>query len=218
MRISKIESAELSPAICYIIGLVYPLTKEKDYENHKYIIGSINNNVNMITDEELAVHFHTILNIFQKENLDIDCLKNNKCRDFGFSISAKKGFSVVIDATNYTSKDIQEVLTKKVREIKNSPEKYKKEFAKGCFDGRGSWDTTAKYFSVDVDRNHSKQDLIESVFTDLDIELNKNQRAIDHQKNDQLRIKPTSIKKYLDEIGTYSIARKIILENGIKTL
>lgn len=218
MKLSEIENAELSSAICYIIGLIYPLTKEKDYGNHKYIIGSINHNVDMITDEELAAHFHTILNLFQNENIDTDCLKNNKSRDFGFSISAKKGFSVVIDATGYTSKKIQEVLTGKVRKIKESANEYKKEFAKGCFDGRASWDTTAKYFSVDVDRNHPKQDLIESIFNDFDIELNKNQRVIDHPKNDQLRIKPTSIEKYFDEIGTYSLARRKILENGIKTL
>ena len=47
----------------------------------------------------------------------------------------------------------------------------KKAFARGCFDGRSSFDTTMHFLALDTDRIYSRQDLIKSIFEQLKISL-----------------------------------------------
>lgn len=212
MKINDLERIELTPGFAYIIGLIYPLSKYKIINNIHYRIGAVNHN--QISEEELAYHFKNA-NLIKREinekfNINID-LRNNQVNH----ISGKKGFSFLIETNEITSEICEILLLKKVKEISNDVFEVKKEFAKGCFDGRASWDKTAHYFSVDVDRNLEKQEIIKSIFSDLNIELNLNQREKSHPKNDQLRIKPSSIKQFLKYIGLYSQCRINILQNAI---
>ena len=126
--------------------------------------------------------------------------------------------SVLIEKTDIPQWQCLRILTEKVNEIKNETVEIKKEFVKGCFDGRASWDTTAHYLAIDVDREYPRQDLIIEIIESLGIHLNINRRDKNHKKNDQIRIKPDTLPQFMSSIGLYSACRKNIVEMAMKTL
>lgn len=205
MTISELEQIPINPGIAFILGLIYPLYKTgQSNDMETFIKGCIN--YNAITEEELANHFKLVMNFLEQSNIRNIDLKANKQPDF--SISKKKGFSVIIWKENKSDKICMDILTKKVLEIKKSDNiEVKKAFARGCFDGRSSFDTTMHFLALDTDRIYSRQDLIKSIFEQLKIDLNLNRREINHPKNDQLRIKPKYLSKFLNEVGLFSKQR-----------
>ena len=205
MTISELEQITINPGIAFILGLIYPLYKTgQSNDMETFIKGCIN--YNAITEEELANHFKLVMNFLEQRNIRNIDLKANKQPDF--SISKKKGFSVIIWKENKSDKICMDILTKKVLEIKKSDNiEVKKAFARGCFDGRSSFDTTMHFLALDTDRIYSRQDLIKSIFEQLKIDLNLNRREINHPKNDQLRIKPKYLSKFLNEVGLFSKQR-----------
>lgn len=205
MTISELEQITINPGIAFILGLIYPLYKTgQSNDMETFIKGCIN--YNAITEEELANHFKLVMNFLEQSNIRNIDLKANKQPDF--SISKKKGFSVIIWKENKSDKICMDILTKKVLEIKKSDNiEVKKAFARGCFDGRSSFDTTMHFLALDTDRIYSRQDLIKSIFEQLKIDLNLNRREINHPKNDQLRIKPKYLSKFLNEVGLFSKQR-----------
>ena len=205
MTISELEQITINPGIAFILGLIYPLYKTgQSNDMETFIKGCIN--YNAITEEELANHFKLVMNFLERSNIRNIDLKANKQPDF--SISKKKGFSVIIWKENKSDKICMDILTKKVLEIKKSDNiEVKKAFARGCFDGRSSFDTTMHFLALDTDRIYSRQDLIKSIFEQLKIDLNLNRREINHPKNDQLRIKPKYLSKFLNEVGLFSKQR-----------
>lgn len=215
ISIDEIKVTNMTEGLSYVVGLCLPLYKEKEFNNKKYLIGSVNHNT--VNEENIAVHFKEILGLLKKSNLNSICLLNNK-NSTSFSISTKKGFSVLIENTNISKAESMEILITKFKEIINSSDECKKSFLRAIFDSRGSWDNSRHYFSVDVDRNHKLQSSIQSLFRSFDIEVELNQRAPDYPKNDQLRIRPRSVNVFLNKIGLYSIERKIILQKGIKEI
>lgn len=216
MTIEEYENAEMTEGLAYITGMIFPLYKffpkpAKRKNGKYYICGSVNHNE--ISAEDLAVHFKSVLRIIS--NLNIDIFNNTEGE---LKVSSKKGFSIVIDVSNNTEEQVKKILQNKVLEIEKSSENIKKEFFKACFDCRGSWDTSRHYFSVDVDRDYEKQDLMCEIFSDFGIDINQNRREQDYEKNDQLRIKSTSIKIFLEKIGLFSECRKKILIKALEAL
>ena len=205
MTISELEKITINPGIAFVLGLIYPLYKTgKTKESKEFIKGCVN--YNEISDEELANHFKLVMNFLEQSNIMNIDLKSNKQADF--SISTKKGFSVIIWKENKSDEICMEILTNKILAIKNSDNiEVKKAFASGCFDGRSSFDTTMHFLALDADRVYSRQDLIKSIFEQLEIDLNLNRREITHPKNDQLRIKPKYLSKFLNEVGLFSKQR-----------
>lgn len=214
MTILELKDATINSGLAYVLGLIFPLYKTgKNNKEETFIKGCIN--YNSITDEELAEHFKLVLNFLSANNLENIDVKSNK--QDNFSISRKKGFSVLIWTLEKSDNECLDILFKKVTEIKNSKNnEIKKAFMKGCFDGRSSFDTTMHFVAVDTDRDYQRQDLIKSIFDDLDIDLNLNRREKDYEKNDQLRLKPKTLQKYLKEIDLYSNFRKQKIKNFIK--
>lgn len=211
MTISELEQITINPGIAFILGLIYPLYKTgQSNDMETFIKGCIN--YNAITEEELANHFKLVMNFLEQSNIRNIDLKANKQPDF--SISSKKGFSVLIWTEDKSDDLCIEILTKKILQIKNSDNlEIKKAFARGCFDGRSSFDTTMHFLALDTDRIYKRQDLIKSIFEQLDIDLNLNRREINHAKNDQLRIKPKDLEKFLNDIGLFSKQRTIKIQN-----
>ena len=167
--------------------------------------------------DEIAAHYKDVFKLFN------DCmgksapkLQSNKTANY--TISPKLGFTVLIEKTNVTTDEALNILTAKVKEIKNASAEIKIEFVKGCFDGRSSWDTTAHYLSIDVDRNYTRQDLVIDIVESLGIVLNINRRAQNHQKNDQIRIKPDSLDRFMRDIGLYSACRRNLVTNAMLSL
>lgn len=214
MNIYELENYEINPAIAYALGLIYPLYKEKQLNDKKYIVGSVNHNPNMITLEEINKHFLKVYELFDKyirtNNIEI---KTNKCTEY--TLSSKKGFSILIENTNVEEEKCIKIMTKKVEQIKDSTDDIKKQFVKGCFDGRSSWDKTGHFLSIDVDRDSQKQNLIAQIIESLGIEINVNTRGDGHDKNDQIRIKRNSLELYMQEINFYSIRRANIINEVI---
>ena len=166
----------------------------------------------MVTDENLTNHYKEIRKLTNSDSITKSVeIKDNKVN----KINKKRGFSILIDKTGYTDDECINILLDKTKEIANASDDIKREFVRGCFDGRGSWDTTMRCLSVDVDRDYDKQNLIADIIESLGITVNINRRDIDHKKNDQIRIKKESVKDYIDNVGFYSVCRKKQIENGI---
>lgn len=214
MNIEIIKEQQLNRALSYALGLIYPLYKDKKISDKEYIVGSVNHNPGKITEDEINAHYKKVLNLIKSENMqELLELKTNKTSSF--TISPKKGFSIIIEKGNLTTQTCNIILTNKVKEIRDSNLEIKKEFVRGCFDGRSSWDSTAHYLSIDVDRNYEKQDLIIEIVESLGVHLNNNRRALNHSKNDQIRIKPESLSFFEEKIGLYSVCREKIIKKGI---
>lgn len=215
MNINEFKEWDMDLAQAYTIGLIYPLFKYKKINGKFYIIGSVNHNSNTITKEEIDDHFlkvNKLLNASDYKTKPI--IKANRYN--GISISHKEGFSILIDALDYTEQDILNILNEKVDIIINSNRSIRKQFVRGCFDGRSSWDKTANYLSIDVDRDNERKSKIEKIILSLDIEVNINNRGENHPKNDQIRIKPNSIEKFLKVVGLYSIRRLRNIDGGLR--
>jgi hypothetical protein len=217
MTILELEQATINPGLAYALGLIYPLYKEKVLNGREYILGGVNHNSGKVTQSQLADHYKAVFELFAKNNLSSTLtLKTNKCPEY--TITAKEGFTVLIDKTNVEKEQCLTILTKKVKEISVAEKNIKTEFVKGCFDGRSSFDTTYHFLALDVDRNYGRQDLIIHIIESLQIELNVNRREINHSKNDQIRIKPANLLYYISNIGMYSSCRKQIIEKALHTL
>ncbi len=217
MKISHFFNLGINPATAYILGLCFPKTKIISIEGNtnKFILGSVNHNVNQITDGELNAHFISVSNLFNAyiQPEDKGLIQYNNSPKYG-RIQPKKGFSIVMEIDK---PDYAERLFNMVKQVVSEPDEIKSFFVRGCFDGRSSFDTSRYYLSVDVDRDYIRQDLIDSIIHSLDrnIHTNINRREKDHPKNDQIRIKKESLKLYCDKVGFYSICRRNIVEKYI---
>lgn len=214
MDIQQFHNIELNPATAYITGLCFPLYKTISILHKTYIVGSINHNSNMINSSDLAEHYNSVLKLINMY-FGVGKIKILSNQNDEQNISSKKGFSVLIEQNGKNDGECLKLLSEISTKILSSSIEIKKEFAKGCFDGRSSWDTTAHYLSLDVDRDYSRQDLIVKIIESLGIGININRRDINHPKNDQIRIKKDSVKKFISTIGLYSKCRTNLVENGI---
>lgn len=214
MKASEFIDSGINPATAYIIGLALPLYKEKRLRGEDYIIGAVNHNANMITEEEIALHFMSVNNLIDEylQSAD-DCLVYNQSPIYG-TIQPKKGFSVILEKDI----DIYSKLIESVTHILDKSEEIRVAFVKGCFDGRSSFDTSRHYLSIDVDRRHNLQEIIRDVINSLGISVNLNQREYNHPKNDQIRIEPQSLRKYIVKVGFYSERRRTIIQDYLNSL
>ena len=211
MTITEFEQSSLNPGLAYVIGLIFPFYKTgKDNKENEFVKGCVN--YNSVTEEDLAAHFKSVLSLLNENNLSSLQPLSNKQEEF--SISPKKGFSVLLYKKNESDDKCFDVFVKKVNVIKNSTDsQIQKEFMKGCFDGRGSFDTTMHFFSIDTDRDYERQNLIKEIFAQNNIDLNLNQRAKDYSKHDQIRIKPKDLQYFLSNIGLFNVMKKRQIEN-----
>lgn len=217
MNIEELKNYSVNPAISYCLGLIYPLYKPQKFNGKNYVIGSINHNPGKVTQTELAEHYRSVIELFDNFLVPNTILiKTNKSDEY--KISPKEGFSILIESGNLSENEVLEILTNKIKEIKESDETTRKEFVRGCFDGRSSWDNTAHFLSIDVDRAYDRQDLVIEIIKGFGIELNINRRDCNHKKNDQLRIKFDSLSLFMDKIGLYSSCRKNIIQNALLKL
>lgn len=217
MNIKELQNAQMNKALAYALGLMYPLYKEKELNAREYILGCVNHNPGKVTQDELNKHLRDVYKMF-KECMGSSApeIKTNKTVEY--TISPKAGFTVLVEKTGVSETECIKILTQKVEEIKKSSSEIKKEFVKGCFDGRSSWDTTAHYLSIDVDRVYERQDLVIEIIESLGIVINNNRRDADHKKNDQIRIKPDSLDYFMSNIGLYSACRTNIVESAKELL
>ena len=217
MNINELERQRINRGLAYTLGLIYPLYKEKKVKGKEFILGAVNHNSGKVSQDELNEHFKEVYNLLD-DSMGDDAPQISSNRTVDYVLTPKQGFTVLIEKTGVNTDTCLSILTKKVTELKNSPSDIQKEFVTGCFDGRSSWDTTAHFLSVDVDRDYQRQDLIVDIITSFGINVNVNRRDKDHKKNDQIRIKGVSVNDFMHKIGLYSTCRKKQVENGLSKL
>lgn len=215
MNIKELEQNQMNNALAYTLGLIFPLYKELTLDNeNSFILGCVNHNAGKVTQEEISKHYIAVCRLFNMYYGDKGPqIKANKTEEY--TISPKLGFSVLVEKTGVSKNECIDILTKRVEEISNSSEEIKKEFIKGCFDGRSSYDTGSKYLSIDADNDYEKQELIKKIIESLGIDVNINSREHDKARNHQIRIKSTSLNKFMSDVGLFSVCRTKIIENKI---
>lgn len=215
MNINELENAQMNRAVAYALGLSYPLIKSKNVDGIDYIIGCVNHNPGKITDEDLANHFKAVSELFDEYPVTKSIvIKDNQIN----KIQPKRGFSILIEQNRLSEDKCIEIMDKRVDEIADSDKQIRIEFVKGCFDGRSSWDTTAHYLSIDVDRSEYRKEKIAKIIESLAIHVNVNNRGVGHPKNDQIRIRPDSMRYFLSTVGMYSTYRRQQVENGLRNM
>lgn len=214
MKISDYFKMGINPATSYILGLSCPMLKIKQIRGDYYILGSVNHNPNMITDQEIAIHFmevSNLLNQYISDPLDMILVYNNS-PVYG-KLQSKRGFSVVMQLDIDDYKERMEAM---VVDLQNASEECRIQFTRGCFDGRSSFDTTRHFLAIDVDRDHHRQDVIAAIVESLGIELNINRREPGYDKNDQIRILPQKLSRYMQKVGFYSARRHKIISDYLQ--
>lgn len=214
MKISDYFKMGINPATSYILGLSYPMLKIKQIRDDYYILGSVNHNPNMITDQEIAIHFMEVTNLLNQhisDPLDMILVYNNS-PVYG-KLQSKQGFSVVM---RLDIDDYKERMEAMVVDLQNASEECRIQFTRGCFDGRSSFDTTRHFLAIDVDRDHHRQDVIAAIIESLGIELNINRREPGYDKNDQIRILPQKLSRYMQKVGFYSARRHKIISDYLQ--
>lgn len=214
MKISDYFKMGINPATSYILGLSYPMLKIKQIRDDYYILGSVNHNPNMITDQEIAIHFMEVTNLLNQyisDPLDMILVYNNS-PVYG-KLQSKQGFSIVMQLDIDDYKERMEAM---VVDLQNASEECRIQFTRGCFDGRSSFDTTRHFLAIDVDRDHHRQDVIAAIIESLGIELNINRREPGYDKNDQIRILPQKLSRYMQKVGFYSARRHKIISDYLQ--
>ena len=232
MTINELAQTNMSEGLAYLIGLTFPLLTDKEeivdkFHNRKYVGGCVNHNE--VSDEDKAIHFQCVLRLFASCDILNVTIKNNKKNPADkkdFSCTPKMGFTCLIETTGVGIHTTEEILRNRVLEIETANIDIRKAFVRGCFDGRGSWDSTLHMFSVDIDRKADEKEdrvdqfllrrICESVIGKDSIQLN--QREKDHKKNDQMRIRKNFLNSFLTHVGLYSMARTHILEQHLMEL
>jgi hypothetical protein len=213
MNLTRLLSLPESRSKAYIIGLMFPLIKKIDRLGKTYFVGGVNHNSNMISAEDLTKHWSRMIDLFNVDGLvnQIEVTNNSNLENV-----KKVGFSVLIEIDNFNIQQEVQVSLEKI--LNSSKADVIKHFIKGCFDGRSSIDNTTGFIAVDVDRDTKKQNLIADIIHRQGISVNLNQRTQNHPKNDQIRIVRTDRRKFFDEIGFLSEARKKLLIENINRL
>lgn len=213
MKISDIANIKMNNGLAYILGLIYTRYTQKNILGKEYIVGNVNHNANKITSEEIAAHYKDVNN-FLKENIDeqlID-LRTNKCSDY--TISPKKGFSILIDMEENTQEHCETIINDRINEILGASEEMKAYFIRGCFDGRASFDTNFHLIALDVENNSEKIDMVIKIAKSIGIDIQENSRNTNTQgKMLQLRVKTASLNKYMTKVGFFSIRRRNDVES-----
>lgn len=217
MTITEFETYKMNNVIAYICGMAFPLFREKDFGNKKYMLASVNHQPHYVNQEEIAGHFQAINRFLRENNLNdkID-VRTNKS-PLG-NISAKEGFSILIETTGFTDKQVFGVLENRVREISRSTPEIKKYFIRGCFDGRGSVDTNSKLLALDINLSEENLHVLESIVASYGLELSNNSRHDGESRNFQFRIKKNSLHEFNDKIGLFSVKRSSDLQNLLKEI
>ena len=195
----------------YILGLL--INNEKffnQYNNITYWQASIRHNPKQVTINELESHLNLIRKIAQKVGMDtqfnvVDFYKQRDIKIQKFN-AGKQG---IIGAITQIEPNYE--FNKFISDIKvpllNSPIEIKKAFLCGVFDGRSSYDKTAKFISLDFE-GEDVGELLCQLFESLGVKYNSNYSRERKQggkpRKNQIRIKHIP---FLTEIGFISPAR-----------
>ena len=214
MTIQELEKAELTEGIAYIIGLMFPKQHEfNNLESRVYIRAPIGHNASHITQDEITGHYSAVVDFLKDQNLiNSVIIRPNKLGCV--TVHRNEGFSILIEVTGNTPKQVSQILSKKVQEISNSSKNIVKYFIRGCFDGRSSIDKHSYYIALDVDSDYGRINLMSSILENYGLKVANNMRHDGEARAVQFRVSKQSIREYYDTVGFFSIRRN----NDLKSI
>ena len=143
----------------------------------------------------------------------------NQTEEFGNLSGALRGFTLLIekDSSENENASFQKIY-KLVSKLKFESIENKRFFIKGIFDGRGSMDTNSHLIVVDYKLSEDTFQTFSDIVESVGFELTPNKRHDGEARNAQFRIKTSSLKKFNDEIGFFSVRRQNYLNDMLKKL
>lgn len=89
MNIREIEWCKMTPALAYVLGMIFPLCKTKKIAQlgeKEFLIGSVNHNSGMVSEEELNQHYLKVYQLLNKyDDIKQIELRTNKSVDYNVS-------------------------------------------------------------------------------------------------------------------------------------
>ena len=221
MNLKEFEKLNMSPAKSFILGMIFPFYTEKNAANGKrYILAQVKHNVTHISEDDILEH-HKIIKQFLRDYDLSEELKviANQTEEFGNLSGAQRGFTILIEKDSSEEEDESfKKIYKMVKDIEKENVEIKRSFVKGVFDGRGSIDKNSHLIVVDYRLSDDEFKTFSDIVTSLGFELVPNKRHVGEGRNKQFRIKTSSLKKFKDEIGFFSIRRKKYLDEMLNEL
>lgn len=205
----NLGTSVLNPSAAYVIGLL--LCDEQFYHNgRRFWQASIRHNPRQATTEELQQHLEQVRLIVQELGLanSFNLIPFYKQRNINI-VKYSAGKIGIIGAIEQLIQEynIENLLQDITQPLLNSNNEIKRAFLVGVFDGRSSYDKTAKFISLDFN-NDSVCELLLTILNDLNVIYNTNYSrdriAGGAPRSNQLRIKHLI---YLSSIGLISPVR-----------
>ena len=118
MNIREIEWCKMTPALAYVLGMIFPLCKTKKIAQlgeKEFLIGSVNHNSGMVSEEELNQHYLKVYQLLNKYD-DIKQIELRTNKSVDYNVSPKEGFSIMIEITDVDMDEVIDIIRKDKRD------------------------------------------------------------------------------------------------------
>lgn len=221
MTLEEFVNLEMSPAKAFLLGMIFPLYTEKTAANgNRYVLAQVRHNAAHISEEDILEHHKRIKQFLGSYKLSEKIkITANQTEEFGNLSGALRGFTLLIekDSSENENASFQKIY-KLVSKLKFESIENKRFFIKGIFDGRCSMDTNSHLIVVDYKLSEDTFQTFSDIVESVGFELTPNKRHDGEARNAQFRIKTSSLKKFNDEIGFFSVRRQNYLNDMLKKL
>lgn len=203
----------LTAQSAYFLGLL--LADERTKINNKvFWQAPVRHNPTHFNYHDLEEHYNFIKEIAEFLGKDGVSQLTDFFKEQGIPISkftaGKKGIVTLFEQIN-DGYDVSNLINDILEPLRNSADLVKRAFLVGVFDGRGSYDKTAKFIALDYDSNDVRE-IVAIILNELGIDANINSKASARIRKDstsaprkkQIRIKHI---EYLKNIGFISPTR-----------
>lgn len=222
MTVQELENIPMSPALAYVLGLIFPLYKEVLNDYGSMILGCVSHNPQpnktpnkVITADQLRLHWSRVYDLLNDIPKLQQSMKKNDSEIFRGAKLKPWGFSLFIQKNNIGTSAAKKIIHQRVDEISKTAVRsdIKKMFIRGCFDGRSSVDDNAGLLAVDMNLNEADLSMLNSIMNEFNLKMSNNHRNDSDPRNFQFRIKRESLRIFRNMIGLFSERRLIDLDN-----
>lgn len=164
------------------------------------------------TPENISAHKEHLENVFSE--IPSEIISKGEPTFTKYMQPNKDGFVFLFESKDLNTPE--ELIQRFADDILSSNESIRRTFISGVFDGRSSWDKSAKMITLDS-RNDLCTETICSVLDSLNMRYNYNpprERASGNPRKAQLRIYATDVPDFIKRIGLISPTRIKDIENA----
>ena len=220
MTITEFCDLKQSPAVAYVLGLIFPSCKILEKRNQVIVLGCVSyhsqpnkNPDKCVTVEQITMHWNRVYDFLEATPVLLQSIRHNN-DDLFKGAHLKKGFSIYFDINEgLTTADVKHILSNKVQDVLSSNNReIQKFFLRGCFDGRSSVDDKSGLLALDIDLSQNDLDLLNRIADIFGLQRSNNARNVHESRAFQYRIKKESLSTFYNEIGFFSERRRINLD------